>query len=179
MKQVPIKFDKWDRARVIDAVQEHYGVKLEKIGRHDKWLRDESSRNWWVLGAVEDWHGISKDMMADEKQAQLGGMLIIAERKLTSIEVFAGPLSQLVSSRDKLYALKTGAYQFTVKVRGDLMKCVQAPAIVLKRIISIPHSDEDREREQRMNELAKAIAHLTPEELKELLEKRRLNEASP
>ena len=116
--------------------------------------------------------------MEDEKQAQFEGKLVIAEKKLKSIEVFVGPLSQLVSSRDKLSRTKkTGAYNFNVKVRGDLMRCVEVPAVVLERIASIPHSDEDREQVRRINEGTKAIAHLPPEKLKELLDKRGLNEA--
>ncbi len=80
-------------------------------------------------------------MMEHEKEAQIEGTLVITEKKCTSIEVFVGLLRQLVSSKDKLsQAKKTGAYQFTVKVRGDLMQCVQAPAVELKRITSIPHS---------------------------------------
>ncbi len=38
MKQTAIKFDDLDRKRVIDAVQEHYGVKLDEVGHRSKWL---------------------------------------------------------------------------------------------------------------------------------------------
>ncbi len=62
-------------------------------------------------------------------------------------------------------------------MRGDLMQCDQAPAVVLKRIASIPYSDEDRERQRRINETSKMIASLSREELKELLDKRGFNEA--
>ena len=51
------------------------------------------------------------------------------------------------------------------------MQCVQAPAVVLKRIASIPHSDEDRERERNRRNEAKMIAGLSCEELGELLDK--------
>lgn len=171
MNRATKKFDKWDRERVIGAVQDHYGVNLAKIGKRDKWLRDESGRNWWVLGAVENWHGIPEEMMQGEKQAQFGGMLVIAERKLTSIEVFVGTLRQLVSSRDELSRTAAGDYQFTVEVRGDLMQCAQAPAVVLKRIDSISHSDEDWEQVRRISRFKRMVAQLSHDELIELLEK--------
>lgn len=176
MKQTAGKFDELDRKRVIDAVQEHYDVKLEKVGNARKWLRDELCRNWVILGGKDDWHGIPNEIMEHEKETRTEGMLVVAEKKLTHIEVFAGPLSQLVSSKDELSQTKTEACQFTVKVKGDLMQCVQAPAVVLKRIVSISHSDEDRERERRMNEFGKMVADLSPEEFSEFLDKLGLNE---
>ena len=57
------------------------------------------------------------------------------------------------------------------------MQCVQAPAVVLERIASIRHSDEDREQERRMNEFRKMIANLSPKELDELRCKLGINEA--
>lgn len=180
MKQTTKKFDKWDRERVIDTVEKHYGVKLEKIGKRDKWLRDESGRNWWVLGGVDGWHGISEEMMEDEKQAQLEGMLVVAEKNSHVIKVFVGRLSELVRSRDKLSRTATRRdYQFTVEVREDRMQCTQAPDVVLERIAFIRHSEEDREQVRRRDELKKAIARLSPKERKEFLEKHRINEATP
>ena len=173
-----VKFDELDRECVVEKVQEHYDVKLDKVGQRPKWRRDESGRNWWVLGGVGDWNGIPKEMMEDEKQAQLEGKLVIADKKLTSIEVFVGPLSQLVSSRNKLPPTKeTGAYNFNVKVSGDRMRCVEVPAVVLERIASIPYSDEDRERQRSTDKNSKILASLTPEQLKELLDKHGSNEA--
>ena len=164
------KFDDLDRKRVIDAIEEHYGVKLDKVARRRKWLRDESGRTWWVLGGVGDWHGIPKDMWELERSAQTEGMLVIAEKKRTALEVFVGPVRQLVGSIDKLRPDKNGARHFTVRVRGDHIRCDQVPGVVLERLLSIPHSDEDRERERRTREATKTIADLTPEQVEELLE---------
>ena len=54
MKQATKKFDNLDRGCVIEAVQEHCGVKLNKVGQRDTWLRNESGRTWWVLGGVAE-----------------------------------------------------------------------------------------------------------------------------
>ena len=48
------------------------------------------------------------------------------------------------------------------------MRCVEAPAVVLERIASIPYSDEDRERQRRINEARKIFETLSPEQLKEV-----------
>ena len=45
------KFGNFERGRVIEAIQMHYGVTLNKVGKRPKWQQDETGRNWWVLGA--------------------------------------------------------------------------------------------------------------------------------
>ena len=173
------KFDNLDRKRVIDTIQEHFGVKLDQVAQRPKWLRDESGRTWWVLGGVGDWHDIPKEMMEYEIDAQMEGMLAITEKKRATLEVFVGPLHQLVSSRDDLSQnKKTGARHFTVKVMRDHIQCDQVPAVVLKRIASIAHTDEDRERVRIQNEANKMITGLSAEELGGLLEKLRPGKAN-
>ena len=83
MKQKPEKFDNLDRTRVISEIQRYFGVKLQRVGRRFKWLRDESGRNWWVLGGIDTWHGIPEEMMEDERRTQVEGVLVIAYKKLT------------------------------------------------------------------------------------------------
>ena len=108
--------------------------------------------------------------MEDEKEAQIEGKLVMAVRKCTSIEVFLGPLSQLVNSRAEL-GLISDQYHFNVKVQRDLMRCVQVPAVVLERISSFSHSDEDREQVRRKNEFLKLTDKLSAEKLDELIGK--------
>ena len=164
-----VKFDEVDRDCVIDAVQKRYGVQLDRVPPYRKWLRDESGKNWWVLGGVDDWHGIPKEMMEGEKKRPIEGKLVFAVRKLTHIEVFMGPLRQLVSSIAE--ASPTGdQYHFNFVVQGTVVRCPQVPAVALQQIDSFPHSDKDRERKQTMNELLKLVKKMSPEELKQLME---------
>ena len=177
MKQTLGRFDNFDRNIVIGEIQEHYGVRLQKVGRRPKWLNDESGRSWWVLGGRDGWHGIPEEMMEDATQAQVEGMLVIATKNLTSIEAFAGPLGGLVSARDKLSRASqtTGDYQFTVKVSGAHMRCEQDPNVVLVRFATIPCSAEDRERNRTLNDFRKTVAAMSPEDraavMNELLRK--------
>ena len=97
------KFDNLDRNRVIHAVEEYHGVKLEKVGRRRKWLQDESGRNWWILGGYGDYHGVPEEMMEAELKSPTTGILIIAERKLTDIDIFSGSVEKLCKNRNKLY----------------------------------------------------------------------------
>ena len=115
------RFDSLDRNRVIRAVEEYYGVKLEKVGRRRKWLQDESGRNWWILGGYGVYHGVPEEMMEAEQKALTAGMLIIAARKLTDIDIFSGSAEKLCKNRNRLYRAgkTTGDYQFNIHTSGS------------------------------------------------------------
>ena len=135
MKQKPEKFDNLDRDLVIKEIQERCGVKLKKVRGGFKWLRDESGRNWWVLDGIDTWHGIPEEMMEDERRTQVEGVLVIAYKKLTSIDVFKGPLGPLVSASNGLPgATQPGSqYHFNVKPSRTRMRCIEVPKVVLFR----------------------------------------------
>lgn len=173
MKQKRGKFDGLDRDRVVDAIQEHEGVKLQKMGRTFKWSRDASGRNWWILGGKETWHGIPETMMNDEKCAQVEGVLVIAYKKRTRIDVFKGPLGPLVSASKMLSRAgqPPREFHFDVKVSGTRMQCIQIPNVVLDRLVTIPHSEEDRERGRKLDEFQKSISAMSREDLTALMDK--------
>ena len=169
MKQKPEKFDGLDRRRVIEVIQEHCGVRLQTVGNRPKWLRDASGRNWWVLGGLGTWHGIPEGMMEHEKCSEMEGLLVIAYKKLTKIEVFKGPLGPLVSARDEL-PRSAQQFHFDVEVSGTHMRCIQAPNVVLDRLDTIPYSAEDRERERKLNEFRKSVSAMSREEQSALMD---------
>ena len=161
------KFDDLARDRVIKNIQEHEGVNLQKVGRRSKWLRDASGRSWWVLGGRETWHGIPEEMMVHEKCSQIEGMLVVAYQKLTSIDVFKGPLGPLASASNELPRATQSPrdYNFNVKVSGTRMWCIEVPNVVLARFATIPFSAEDRERDRKLNEFQKSISAMSLEDL--------------
>ena len=167
------KFGNLERDRVIEAIQVHYGVTLHKVGKRPKWQRDETGRNWWVLGGREDWHGIPEEMMDDESAASTEGMLVVAQKKVESIEAFAGTLGPLVHARSELYraqqSVGSDQYQFTVEVRGGRMQCVQAPTIVLRRFATFPYSALDRERDRNWHAVMKDVAAMSDKDRASLL----------
>ena len=170
MKQKPERFDDLDRRPVINVIQEHYGVKLQKVGSRRKWLRDASGRNWWVLGGLETWHGIPEEMMEHEKCSVVEGLLVIAYKKRTKIEVFKGQLGPLVSTRDEL-PRSAQQFHFDVEVSGTRMRCIQAPDVVLDRLATIPYSAKDRERDRTLNEFQKSVSAMSREEMTALMGK--------
>ncbi|MDE0149587.1 MAG: hypothetical protein OXM58_14540 [Rhodospirillaceae bacterium] len=163
------KFDDLDRDRVVKEIEERCRVALEKAGRRPKWLRDDSGRNWWVLGGQANWHGIPEEMIQNERRAQVEGVLVIADRKRASIDVFKGPLGPLVSASDG-FRRPSGDYSFNVKICGDRMWIKEAPNAVLHRLDTIPYSAEDKERDRKLNEFQKLISGMTPEQFKQLRE---------
>ena len=168
------RFGNLERERVIKAIQAHYGVTLHQVGQRPKWRRDETGRNWWVLGGREDWHGIPAEMMDDEIAASTEGMLVIAQKKVDSIDAFAGTLGPLVDARGEFYRVGNTAgndqYQFTVEIRRGRMQCVQAPT-VLKRFATFAYSALDRERDRNWHALMKDVAAMSDEERARLIEK--------
>ena len=166
MKQKPEKFDNLDRTRVISEIQGYFGVKLQRVGRRPKWLRDESGRNWWVLGGIGTWHDIPEEMMEDERRTQVEGVLVIAYKKLTSIDVFKGPLGPLVSASNELPGATQprSKYNLNVKVSGTCMRCIEVPNVVLARFATNPYSAEDKTRDRRLAEFCKTISSMSLED---------------
>ena len=167
MKQKLEKFGDLDRNQVIQEIQERCDVKLKKVGRRSKWLRDASGKSWWVLGGIGTWHGIPEEMMEDERRAQVEGVLVIAVKKSTGIDVFNGPLGPLVNASNELSrgTQPAGDYYFNVEVRGTHMRCIEVPNLVLARFATIPYSAEDRERDRKLNEFQKSVSAMSLEDL--------------
>lgn len=167
MKKSSGKFDNLARLRVIDAVHEHFDVTLKRVGRRQKWLRDESGRNWWVLGGKDDWHGIPEDMMEHEEQTHIEGRLVIAQLKREVIEAFWGRLGPFVNARNEFSraAQQTGAdqYQFMVRLRGACLR-IEKTNVELERFARIPYSDEDKQKDKKIHELKKLAAAMSPEQ---------------
>ena len=182
MKQNFKKFDDLDRNHVINAIQEHDGVNLQEVGSRSKWLRDASGRNWWVLGGLGAWHGIPEEMMENERRAQVEGVLVIAYKKHTSIDVFKGPLGRLVSASNELPRATQPPrdYKFNVEVSGTRMRCTGVPNLVLDRLTTIPYSAEDRERDRALNEFRKSVSAMSLEDRAALMDElNRITDAAP
>lgn len=157
------EFKKLDRERVIEAVEDHYGIKLKQIGPTPKWSRDESGRNWWVLGGIGNWHGISIKMMDDEEQNPTNGMFVFARKESRGMavdyRVFAGSVEQIVKAKDKLHLTKQ--YYFNCKIIGDYMKIKELDDFMLKECISFSCSCQNNHKETKTTEQSSEQSQLS------------------
>jgi hypothetical protein len=128
------KFDESDRKKVIAEVEEHFGVKLTPVGRHRRFLRDASDKAYWVLGGYDEWHGIPSEVIAEEQRRSSNGVLVVAKRHRTSIDVFAGSLQLFIANSHDLSHARAGDYQFHVTIRGSVMSINEIPSLALKKI---------------------------------------------
>jgi len=167
------KFDNQDRNPGIREIEKHYSIKLKKMSGKRKWLRDESGKNRWVLGGRGGWHGIPKEMIEDELQTPTEGMLVIAERRRSTIEVFAGPVHQLCNAKGKLHpSLDARNYTFNCRIHGDYMTVIEVPGFILRKILSTPYGEEEKEQDKQsqkiVNEVEKALGRMSREEREKL-----------
>ena len=160
-------------------MEDHVGVKLSKVGRRPKWLKDEGGRNFWVLGGYGEWHGIPAEMMDAEIGATTEGMLIVAVRKKAALEVFAGSVGDLCKGREKRYRARktTRDYQFTCKVRGNHLIAEQLPGFSLENIGASPYEADEKKTDIAVDNVEKLLDKMSDEERERLL--RSLSEKEP
>ena len=157
-----VKFDKWDRKRVVDLIQETFGVTLSAVGSRDIWLRDESGAEWWILGGKDDFHGIPEEMMERESGEEITGKLVFTQKLVDSLNVYVGSLQPLIEAKHSLFRRsRDNAYLFEMDVRRDGVRIVQTPSVVLKKIGTILHTDSDRESAQNVKKATKMFESLS------------------
>lgn len=164
------KFDNHDRQRVVSEIENHYQVKLHKVGSREKSLQDQTGKSYWILGGTGDWHGIPKEMFTLEEKQSVEGVLVIAKRKLHSIDIFVGSLSPLIKLKESLCQTEKD-YQFNVRTSGDAMNIKEAHDVRLKKISTIDYSAEEKVGDRAILEIHNLIKGLPEAERKTLLRK--------
>lgn len=171
-----IKFDGHDRRLVIAQVEAEFGVKLERIGRRQKYLRDSGGRRYCIFGGYGTWHGLPEEVVETEEKDPRDSVLVIAKRLDRTIDVFAGPLQPLVAGKYRLAYTKDGQYEFNVDISGNRMKVRELPLVVLWRLGTseadhtdskpLPQTQAERER----TKLKTAFEKLSSEDRAALVE---------
>ena len=128
------KFDEIDRSKVIAEIEKHFGVKLAAVGKYKKFLQDATGRSYWVFGGYKDWHGISDKMLEMEKRRSTAGVLVVAKRNRTSIEIFSGQLEPLIANNRDLSHTEKGDHQFNVVIRGNSMTIKELSGLTLRKL---------------------------------------------
>jgi hypothetical protein len=168
------KFDDQDRQRVVSALEEQIGSKLQKVGKRKIYLQDDDGHRFWVFGGVGLWHGIPKDMMDSEVEEidnrahqNLETSLIVALKKTSSIEVFRGPSMDFIKGRSLLGERKN-QYHFNCENQNGGLQIREIASVRLSHILQI-----EWDLEQRANEFLartkKQLLKLSPSELAAVL----------
>lgn len=168
------KFDNYDRNRVVSEVEKYFQVKLHKAGSRDIYLKDETGKTYWVIGGVGDYHGIPKEMFPEEEKQSIEGVLVVAKKKLNSIDVFAGSLLSLIKSK-RMLTVTDIQYQFDVCPQNDILKLKQAPDVRLKKIAVVPYTTEEKVADKTVHDttqvLKKYFKNMSEEQAIELIQR--------
>ena len=167
-----LKFDEHDRGKVISEVESHLSVTLSRVGRHRKFLQDHTGKSYWIFGGYEDWHGIKADMLKDEQKRSTDGVLVVAKRHRTSIDIFIGKLQPLIDNQRDLAHTQTGDYQFNVVVRGNVMTIREISGLTLRKL-GAP-TEAGPPVDPKVAKLEALLAKMSPAELASLLEQLKL-----
>lgn len=163
-----LKFDEHDRDKVISEVESHLSVSLSRVGSYRKFLQDRAGKSYWVFGGYEDWHGIKADMLKDEQKRSTDGVLVVAKRHRTSIDIFYGRLQPLIENHRDLAHTQTGDYQFNVAIRGNVMSIKEVPSLTLRKL-GAP-TEAGPAVDPKMAKIEAMLAKMSPAERLSLLE---------
>lgn len=171
-----IKFDGHDRRLVIAQVEAEFDVKLERIGRRQKYLRDATGRRYCIFGGYGEWHGLPEEVVEAEEKNPGDSMLIVAKRLDSAIDVFAGPLQPLVEGKYRLAYTRDGQYEFNVDISGNRMNVRELPRVVLWRLgtSEADHTDSkprpQSQAERERTKLKTAVEKLSAADRASLIE---------
>jgi len=163
------KFDETDRRKVIAEIESHFGVKLSPVGTRKKYLQDQNKRSFWVFGGYEDWHGIPAEMMEAEERRKAEGVLAIAKRSLSKIDIYTGPLIPLIKSKKTLSHTKKGEYHFNIRARRDSLSINEVSGFYLSRLGSTIYPTDEKATDKKIEKAEAIIRRLSPEARNQLV----------
>jgi len=77
------KFNSTDRKMVINYIQATTARNLQKINPFQKYLEDQLGERYCIFGAIENWHGLPKEIVALEETSTALSTAIIAMKTKT------------------------------------------------------------------------------------------------
>ena len=165
-----LNFDETDREKVISEIEKIFKVKLTRSGQRRKSLSDQNRKSYWVLGGYDNWHGIPPDMMAEEKKRSTNGILVVAKRYTTRIDIFTGSLQKLVDNENFLSHTQNGDFQFNIDIRGDHLSVKEVDGLTLIKLGASTYSQEEKEIDSNDIKLKGMLRGLSQEQKRKLIE---------
>ncbi len=166
------KAGKLERDMLIREIEKRHGVKLRRVKPYSKWLQDQTGKNFCVLVGNGLWHGIPEKLLEAERDAQAGGILVVAVKNDAVINVYVGPLEQVVKAAKVQY----GEYKFNCKERSTYLTIQEIPGFTLKKSFALPFGKKEKETQKKISEFKNVWASSSPEERKEIA---RVSKAQP
>ncbi len=165
-----LKFDEQDRKKVISEVEKHFNVHLSRVGSRRKYLEDSNHKSYWVIGGYDDWHGIPPDMLKEEEKRNSNGVLVIAKRHTSRVDIYSGSLQTLIINKIKLSHTKKDDYQFNINIRGNHLFIKEIPGFSLSKLGEAPYTGESKKADKEIEKVKNLFNKLSPEEQKEIIE---------
>lgn len=154
---MPEKFNSTDRKMVINYIQASSAKVLQRIGTFQKYLEDESGERYCIFGAIENWHGLSKEIVALEELSTTPSTAIIAMKMKTKISIFKTDLKELIKRKQKMSDVGKD-YQFNTITIGGHVSIREATDVKLTKIGEIDV------KKTAFNELLFAFGKMSKEE---------------
>jgi len=164
-----VKFDEYDRKKVITELEKSFHVKLSPIGRRRKYLRDATGRRYCVFGGYEDWHGIPEEIVEEEENLGGDSVLVIAKKYKQTIDIYYGTLKELIEGKDRLAFTKDRQYEFNIRIQGARLFIREIPGFSLKKLGEATYSETEKANHKTDDELLVIFQSLSPEKKEELL----------
>ena len=152
-----IKFSGDERKPVIERLETLKHIKLKPVGRYKKFLEGSDGMYYCIVGGIDDWHAIPKEVMDQEKKDQASVYLVIARLLKTKIEIYGGLLKPLFELRGSLSRNQKGDFQLNLKTPTDGILSIKEVAGVkfekLDEFSALPVSQFKRLSEEKQREL--------------------------
>jgi hypothetical protein len=160
---MPGKFNSTDRKMVINYIQASSTKSLQRIGTFQKYLEDESGERYCIFGAIENWHGLPKEIVALEESSTAPSTAIIAMKTKTKISIFKTDLKELIKRKQKMSDVGKD-YQFNTTTTGGHVGIREATDVKLTKI------GEINVKEAALNELLLEFGKMSKDEQAKVIE---------
>lgn len=168
---MPEKFNSTDRKMVINYIQATFANCLQRIGTFQKYLQDESGTRYCIFGAIENWHGLPKEIVTIEESSVTPSIAIIAMKTKTKITILSTDFKELIKRKHKMSDVGRD-YQFNTTSNSGSVNIREAPELKLTKV------GEINVNEAALNELLLVFGRMSKEEQARVIEALKVRAAS-
>jgi len=159
------KFDNVDRQLVLRHLKKIIDRTLLKVGTSKIYFHDNSGSYYCILGGIDYWHGIPKEIIDSKINSYDEAFLVFAKKYRHRIELFMESIQPVIKNRGRLN-FNNEKYFFNIKsIESNYLSIRELPNYHLKKIGEFSYSDKTRESVRKSNELNKLFQNMSEDEL--------------